>query len=100
MWFILALLSSIFAALTSILAKMGIENVNSNLATAIRTGVVVGMAGGMEFIPSAQSGITDIIWEPWHFRYVGRECAEYIMAHHLCLEEFLEMAGLLPEAAE
>ena len=44
MWFILALLSSIFAALTSILAKMGIENVNSNLATAIRTVVVVGMA--------------------------------------------------------
>ena len=67
MWFILALLSSIFAALTSILAKMGIENVNSNLATAIRTVVVVGMAWGMVFITNAQSGITDISRRSWMF---------------------------------
>lgn len=53
--------------------------------------------GFIQRYPPDKSGITDIIWEPWHFRYVGRECAEYIMAHHLCLEEFLEMAGLLPE---
>ena len=67
MRFILALLSSIFAALTSILAKMGIENVNSNLATAIRTVVVVGMAWGMVFITNAQSGITDISRRSWMF---------------------------------
>ena len=67
MWFILALLSSIFAALTSILAKMGIENVNSNLATAIRTVVVVGMAWGMVFITNAKSGITDISRRSWMF---------------------------------
>lgn len=67
MWFILALLSSIFAALTSILAKMGIENVNSNLATAIRTVVVVGMAWGMVFITNAQSGIMDISRRSWVF---------------------------------
>ena len=59
MWFILALLSAIFAALTSILAKVGIEGVNSNLATAIRTVVVVIMAWGMVFLTNAQHGITE-----------------------------------------
>ena len=63
----MALLSSIFAALTSIIAKMGIENVNSNLATAIRTVVVVGMAWGMVFITNAQSGIMDISRRSWVF---------------------------------
>ena len=56
MWFVLALLSAIFAALTSILAKVGIEGVNSNLATAIRTVVVVVMAWGMVFLTNSQNG--------------------------------------------
>ncbi|MDY2966744.1 MAG: EamA family transporter, partial [Vescimonas coprocola] len=60
MWFVLALLSAIFAALTSILAKVGIEGVNSNLATAIRTVVVVVMAWGMVFLTNSQNGIAEI----------------------------------------
>ena len=60
MWFVFALLSAIFAALTSILAKVGIEGVNSNLATAIRTVVVVVMAWGMVFLTNAQNGIAEI----------------------------------------
>jgi transporter family protein len=67
MWFIFALLSAIFAALTSILAKIGIEGVNSNLATAIRTVVVVVMAWGMVFLTSAQSGIAEISKKSWMF---------------------------------
>ena len=60
MWFIYALLSAVFAALTSILAKVGIEGVNSNLATAIRTVVVVFMSWGMVFITNTQGGISEI----------------------------------------
>ena len=60
MWFVFALLSAIFAALTSILAKVGIDGVNSNLATAIRTVVVVIMAWGMVFLTNVQSGISQI----------------------------------------
>lgn len=60
MWFVFALLSAIFAALTSILAKIGIEGVNSNLATAIRTVVVVLMAWGIVFLTNAQGGISGI----------------------------------------
>ena len=67
MWFVLALLSAIFAALTSILAKVGVEGVNSNLATAIRTVVVVVMALGMVFLTQAQSGITEISRKSWMF---------------------------------
>ena len=67
MWFVLALLSAIFAALTSILAKVGIDGVNSNLATAIRTVVVVVMAWGMVFITNAHSGIADISKKSWLF---------------------------------
>lgn len=67
MWFVLALLSAIFAALTSILAKVGIEGVNSNLATAIRTVVVVAMAWGMVFITNAQGGICEISKRSWLF---------------------------------
>ena len=67
MWFIFALLSAVFAALTSILAKMGIDGVNSNLATAIRTVVVVIMAWGMVFLTHAQSGITEISRKSWLF---------------------------------
>lgn len=67
MWFIFALLSAIFAALTSILAKIGIEDVNSNLATAIRTVVVVLMAWGMVFLTNTQSGISNIGKKSWLF---------------------------------
>ena len=67
MWFILALLSAVFAALTSILAKAGIDGVNSNLATAIRTAVVLVMAWGMVFITNAQSGLNDISRKSWIF---------------------------------
>ena len=67
MWFVLALLSAIFAALTSILAKVGIDGVNSNLATAIRTVVVMAMAWGMVFLTNAQSGITEISKKSWIF---------------------------------
>ncbi len=67
MWFIFAILSAIFAALTSILAKVGIEGVNSNLATALRTMVVVVMAWAMVFITNTQSGITEISKKSWIF---------------------------------
>lgn len=67
MWFVLALLSAIFAALTSILAKIGIDGVNSNLATAIRTVVVVIMAWGMVFLTNSQSGIAEIGKKSWIF---------------------------------
>ena len=67
MWFVLAFLSAIFAALTSILAKVGIEGVNSNLATAIRTVVVVVMAWGMVFLTNAQNGIAEISKRSWFF---------------------------------
>ena len=67
MWFILALGSSIFAALTSILAKIGIDNVNSNLATAIRTCVVLVMSWGMVLLTNAHSGIGEISRKSWIF---------------------------------
>lgn len=67
MWFVFALLSAVFAALTSILAKIGIDGVNSTLATAIRTVVVVVMAWGMVFLTNAQSGITEISRKSWIF---------------------------------
>ena len=67
MWFWFALGSAVFAALTSILAKIGIVGVNSNLATAIRTVVVVVMAWGMVFMTNAQKGIADISRRSWIF---------------------------------
>ncbi len=67
MWLIFALLSSLFAALTSVLAKAGIEGINSNLATAIRTMVVVFMAWGMVFITNAQGGMAAISRKSWIF---------------------------------
>ena len=67
MWFVFALLSAVFAALTSILAKIGIEGVSSNLATAIRTVVVVFMSWGMVFLTHAQNGIADISKRSWLF---------------------------------
>lgn len=67
MWLVFALLSAIFAALTSILAKIGIEGVNSNLATAVRTVVVVLLAWGMVFITNTQGGLADISKKSWIF---------------------------------
>ena len=67
MWMIFAVLSAVFAALTSILAKIGIEGVNSNLATAIRTIVVVIMALGMVFLTHAQNGLAEISKKSWIF---------------------------------
>ena len=67
MWWFFAVLSSVFAALTSVLAKVGVENVNSNLATAIRTVVVLVMSWLMVFVTEAQSGITEISKKSWLF---------------------------------
>ena len=67
MWFILALASSLFAALTTILAKIGIDGVNSNLATAIRTFVVLILSWAMVFLTNAQGGIPDISRKSWIF---------------------------------
>ena len=67
MWLLLAVLSSVFAALTSILAKMGIQGVNANLATAIRTVVVLAMAWGMVFLTNAQGGVSAITPKSWAF---------------------------------
>ena len=67
MWFVYALLSAVFAAATSILAKVGIDGVNSNLATAIRTVVVILMAWGMVFVTNTQGGIVDISKKSWLF---------------------------------
>ncbi len=67
MWFILALGSSVFAALTSILAKIGIEGVNSTLATAVRTFVVLVMSWGMVFITNTQGGLLEISRRSWLF---------------------------------
>lgn len=67
MWAVFAIGSAVFAALTSILAKVGVSGVNSHLATAIRTVVVVLMSWGMVFITGAQSGITEISRKSWLF---------------------------------
>ncbi len=67
MWFIFAVLSAVFASLTSILAKIGIDGVNSNLATALRTMVVLVMAWGMVFITNTQGGISAISRRSWLF---------------------------------
>jgi len=67
MWFIFAILSAVFAALTSILAKIGIEGINSNLATAIRTAVVLVMAWSIVFISGTQNHIADISKKSWIF---------------------------------
>lgn len=67
MWAVFAILSAVFAALTSILAKVGIDGVNSNLATAIRTVVVVIMAWVMVFLTHAQSGLSAISKKSWIF---------------------------------
>ena len=67
MWLVYALLSAVFAALTTLLAKVGIEGVSSHLATAIRTMVVVVMAWGMVLLTNAQKGIRSISVKSWWF---------------------------------
>ena len=67
MWLVFAILSAVFAALTSILAKVGISDVNSTLATAIRTVVVLAMSWGMVFLTKVQGGISEISRRSWIF---------------------------------
>lgn len=67
MWFVFAMLSAVFAAFTSILAKIGIEGINSNLATAIRTAVVLVMAWGIVFITGTQNQVANISQKSWIF---------------------------------
>lgn len=67
MWLVFAILSAVFASLTSIFAKIGIEGVNSDLATAIRTVIVVLMAWGMVFLTHSESGLTEISRKSWIF---------------------------------
>ncbi len=71
MWLVFALFSAVFAALTSIFAKIGIEGVNSHLATAIRTVVVVLMSWGMVFLTNAQSGLSEISRKSWIFLIIS-----------------------------
>lgn len=87
MWLIFALLSAIFAALTSILAKIGIEGVNSNLATAIRTVAVVAMAWAIVFITNSQGGINEISKKSWIFLiFSGLATGASWMCYHRALQ--------------
>ena len=88
MWAVYALLSAVFAALTSILAKIGITGVNSTLATAIRTAVVLIMAWGMVFITGTQNGIKDIGQKSWLFLVLSGLATG---ASWLCYYKALEM---------
>lgn len=88
MWAVYALLSAVFAALTSILAKIGITGVNSTLATAIRTAVVLVMAWGMVFITGTQNGIKDIGQKSWLFLVLSGLATG---ASWLCYYKALEM---------
>ncbi|MCR4587919.1 MAG: EamA family transporter [Lachnospiraceae bacterium] len=88
MWFWLALGSAVFAALTSILAKIGIEGVGSNLATAIRTMVVVAMSWGMVFLTNQQGGLKDISQKSWLFLILSGLCTG---ASWLCYYKALQM---------
>lgn len=88
MWLVFAILSAVFASLTSILAKIGIDGVNSNLATAIRTVVVVFMAWAMVFLTEAQGGIGDISRKSWIFLILSGLCTG---ASWLCYYKSLQM---------
>lgn len=92
MWAVFALLSAVFAALTSILAKVGINGVNSNLATAIRTVVVVIMAWGMVFLTKGQSGIGAISKKSWIFLILSGLATG---ASWLCYYRALQMGSAL-----
>lgn len=88
MWLLFAILSAVFAALTSILAKVGINGVNSNLATAIRTVVVLAMSWGMVFLVHAQSGLTEISRKSWVFLILSGICTG---TSWLCYYKALQM---------
>lgn len=88
MWLVFAILSAVFAALTSILAKVGIEGVNSNLATAVRTVVVVLMAWGMVFLTHTQSGLAEISRRSWVFLILSGAATG---ASWLCYYKALQM---------
>ena len=88
MWLVMALLSAVFAALTSILAKMGIDGVNSNLATAIRTVVVLVMAWGMVFLTGAQQGLAFIDKRSWLFLILsGRATGASWLCYYWALQQ-------------
>lgn len=91
MWFIFALLSAIFAALTSILAKIGIDGVNSHLATAIRTVVVVATSWGMVFLTNAQNGLWEISKKSWLFLILSGLATG---ASWLCYYKALQMGNV------
>ena len=95
MWLILSILSAFFAAVTSILAKIGIENVNSNLATAIRTLVVVIMSWLIVFITNAQTGIHDISNKSWLFLILSGlatgYCFGYVIMQQLNLGRYIRL---------
>ena len=88
LWALFAVLSAVFAALTSILAKIGIENVDSNLATAVRTVVVVAMSWLMVFITNAQSGLTNISKKSWIFLILSGLATG---ASWLCYDKAIQM---------
>lgn len=90
MWAVFALLSAVFAALTSILAKVGIEGVNSNLATALRTIVVLAMAWGMVFLTKSQGGISEISKKSWLFLILSGMATG---ASWLCYYKALQMGN-------
>jgi len=91
MWFIFALLSAVFAALTSILAKVGIDGVNSNLATAIRTSVVLLMSWGMVFLTNTFGGVADISKKSWVFLILSGLATG---ASWLCYYKALQMGNV------
>ena len=91
MWFLFALLSAIFAALTSILAKIGIDGVNSHLATAIRTVVVVATSWGMVFLTNAQNGLWEISKKSWLFLILSGIATG---ASWLCYYKALQMGNV------
>ena len=97
MWFWFALGSAVFAALTSILAKIGIEGVNSNLATAIRTMVVVVMAWGMVFLTNTQGGIRAISQKSWIFLILSGLATG---ASWLCYYKALQVGGSIQGRAD
>ena len=91
MWFVFALLSAIFAALTSIFAKAGIDGVNSNLATAIRTGVVLIMSWMMVFLTNTHSGVSEISKKSWMFLILSGLATG---ASWLCYYKALQMGSV------
>lgn len=96
MWMVFALLSAFFAALTSILAKIGINGVNSNLATAVRTVVVVAMSWLMVFVTNQQSGLSEISKKSWIFLILSGLATG---ASWLCYYRALQLGSVAEVAA-